>query len=176
MFPHEHFIVAALPVFAYVAVRDGSLPDRRLVAVVFVGSQFPDLIDKPLAHQLQVLPSGRVFMHSLPFAVPIAVGVAIYGWKTGRLRAGVAFGVAYVSHLIGDNHESLLAANPTVPSDLLWPFVPAVTRPAIPFWAGPNSINVALWTTFSVVVLVSLGYGLALDVAEQLRSNSSGRG
>jgi hypothetical protein len=50
VFPHEHLLVALLPVVAYVGVRDRSR------------SQFPDLVDKPLAHQFCVLPSGRVFI------------------------------------------------------------------------------------------------------------------
>nr|WP_276414143.1 metal-dependent hydrolase [Halomicroarcula sp. XH51] len=154
--------------FAYVVVRDRDLPTLGLLAVVFVGSQFPDLVDKPLANQFALIPSGRVFMHSLPFAVPIALAVAVYGWNTGRLRAGTAFGFAYLSHLLADNYRALLAPDPSVPPDLLWPFLPAVTRSAVPHWAGPDGINVTLWTLFSAVVLASLAYALVADLREQV--------
>jgi len=42
MLPHEHFVVAFVPVFAYVALRERQLLSVRLTAIVFVGSQFPD--------------------------------------------------------------------------------------------------------------------------------------
>ena len=88
MFPIEHFIVAVVPVIAYVLVRDRRPPPLRLLGIVFVGSQLSDLIDKPLAHQFQLLPSGRLFVHSLPFAIPIACLVGWYAWRTDRPRAG----------------------------------------------------------------------------------------
>jgi hypothetical protein len=66
---HRYFV----PVFAYVLVRNRGLPSRALSFAVFVGSQFPDLVDKPLAQELVVIPSGRVFVHSLLFAVLISV-------------------------------------------------------------------------------------------------------
>lgn len=153
MYPSEHFIVAFLPVLAYVVVRDRRRPAARFVGVVFVGSQFPDLIDKPLAHQFGLLPSGRVFMHSLPVALPVAFVVASYGWKTDRIRPSVAFVFAYLLHLLADNYRRLLRPNPEISPDLLWPFVDPVPRSAVPHWAGTEGINVLLWTLFSVVLL-----------------------
>lgn len=156
MFPHEHLLVALLPIVVYVGVRDRQLPTRGVVFATVVGSQFPDLIDKPLAHQFGILPSGRVFMHSLPFAIPIAVCILAYGWQTNRPRVAGAFVVAYVLHLVGDTYQILRTRQ--IPADLLWPFVAAQSRPKVPFWAGVGGINVRLWTVFSVAVLtVTLG-------------------
>ena len=156
MFPHEHLLVALLPIVVYVGVRDRQLPTRGVVFVTVTGSQFPDLIDKPLAHQFGVLPSGRVFMHSLPFAIPIAVCILVYGWQTHRPRVAGAFVVAYVLHLLGDTYQILRTGQ--IPADLLWPFAAAQSRPEVPFWAGVDGINVRLWTVFSVAVLaVTLG-------------------
>lgn len=166
--PSEHFIVALIPVVAYVVVREKRLPSLRLVGVVFVGSQFPDLIDKPLAHQFGLLPSGRVFMHSLPIAVPFVLLVALYAWKTDRRRLGVAFAFGHLSHLLADNYEPLLRPNPQISPDLLWPFVEPVQRPVVPYWAGTGGINVTLWTLFSVVLLSILGYVMLVDVREHL--------
>ena len=151
VFPHEHLLVALLPIVVYVGVRDRQLPTRGVVFVTVIGSQFPDLIDKPLAHQFGVLPSGRVFMHSLPFAMPIAVCILMYGWQTNRPRVAGAFVVAYMLHLLGDTYQVLRTGR--IPADLLWPFVTAQSRPEVPFWAGVDGINVRLWTVFSVVVL-----------------------
>lgn len=167
MYPLEHFIVALLPVLAYVLLRDKELPSLRLVAVVFVGSQFPDLIDKPLAHQLGIVPSGRVFMHSLPIAVPFLLLVVWYGWKTDRTRLSAVFAFAHLSHLFADNYGLLLPPNPQVSPDLLWPFVEPVRRPAVPHWAGPEGINITLWTLFSVLVLSVVAYVMIADVRRQ---------
>ncbi|TKX61479.1 metal-dependent hydrolase [Halorubrum sp. GN12_10-3_MGM] len=170
MFPHGHLLVALLPVIAYVAVRDRHLPTRGVVFVTAVGSQFPDFVDKPLAHQFGVLPSGRVFVHSLPFALPIAAGVLAYGHYTERPRVAGAFAAAYLSHMVGDTYRSLLAGQ--VPPDLLWPFVAARPRPTVPFWAGVNGINVRLWTAFSAVILVVTLVVVAQDVRHQIRSTA----
>lgn len=172
MFPHEHLLVALLPVVAYVAVRDRRLPTRGVAFAAAVGSQFPDLVDKPLAHQFGVLPSGRVFMHSLPFALPIAAGVLAYGWSTERPRVAGAFAVAYLSHLVADTYRSLLAGQ--VPPDLLWPFVAAQSRSVVPFWAGVDGINVRIWTAFSGIVLGVTLVVVARDVRRQVRRRTRG--
>ena len=167
VFPHEHLLVALLPVMAYVGVRDRRLPRRAVAFATAVGSQFPDLVDKPLAHQFGVLPSGRVFMHSLPFALPIAAGVLAYGQYTERPRVACAFVVAYLLHVIGDTYRSLLAGE--MPPDLLWPFVAAQPRPIVPFWAGIDGIHVRLWTAFSVVVLGVTLLVVLRDIRRQIR-------
>ena len=160
----EHFVVAFLPVLAYVVGRDRRLPSLRLVGVVFVGSQFPDLVDKPLAHQFGILPSGRVFMHSLPTAIPVLLVIAWYGWKTDRIRVSSAFVFAHLSHLIADNYQAFLGPNPRFPPDLLWPFAPPIARPISPYWAGPVGINVRLWTIFSIVLLSIVVSILVIDL------------
>jgi membrane-bound metal-dependent hydrolase YbcI (DUF457 family) len=176
MLPAEHLAVAAIPVVAYVLLRDRRPPAPRLLGIVFVGSQFPELIDKPLAHQFHILPSGRVFVHSLPIAIPIVCVVGWYAWQTHRLRAGAAFSFAYLSHIVADNWEALSPPEPMLPSDLLWPLQPPIPRPVVPGWAGANGINVRLWTLFSVVVLCITVYYVFQDVAEHIQGGAlSGR-
>ena len=102
-------------------------------------------------------------MHSLPFAIPISIGVVAYGIRTDRVRLGVAFGFAYLSHLVADNQQ-LLPPNPQVSPDLLWPLQPPVARSIVPSWAGEGSVNLHLWTAFSVVVLAVAAYILVVDV------------
>jgi len=169
VYPSEHFIVAFLPALGYVLLRDGRLPSLQFVGVIFAGSQFPDLIDKPLAHQFGVLPSGRVFMHSLPIALPFLLVLGWYGWTTDRHRVGAAFAFAHLSHLLADNYRAFLGPRPTVPPDLLWPFTQHVSRPAVPAWGGTGGINVSLWTLFSVVVVATLCYLLVVDLRERSR-------
>jgi hypothetical protein len=166
--PVEHFIIVFLPAVAVVLLIDQRIPSRGFVGVVFVGSQFPDLIDKPLAHYFGVIPSGRVFMHSLPIALPFLAMVLWYGLWTHRSRLSVVFVVAHLSHLFADNYHSLRASPPSVPTDLLWPITQAAPRPTVPYWAGPNSINLHLWTAFSATVLTVCLYVLIEDLRAQL--------
>jgi hypothetical protein len=63
-----------------------------------VGALAPDLIDKPLAWVLHVIPGGRYLGHSLAAAVVVSSAV---GSLRGR-RAGVGFAVGYLAHLVGD--------------------------------------------------------------------------
>ncbi|WP_193310595.1 metal-dependent hydrolase [Halorubrum halophilum] len=168
MFPHEHLLASLLPIVLYVVLRERQLPTQGVVFATVIGSQFPDLIDKPLAHQFGVIPSGRVFMHSLPFVIPIAVCVIAYGWQTDRPRVAGAFVVAYLLHLLGDTYQVLRTGQ--IPADLLWPFVAAQARPEVPFWAGTNGTNVQLWTVFSVVVLMMTLGVLTRDMLRQYKS------
>jgi membrane-bound metal-dependent hydrolase YbcI (DUF457 family) len=169
VYPSEHFLIVAVPLLLYVYARDRRLPSRRLFALGFLASQFPDLIDKPLAHEFGLIPSGRVFMHSFPTVLPLWALVSVYAWRTDRRRAGALFILGHCSHLLADTYRSLLANPPRVPSDLFWPLVPAVQRPLIPRWAGPGSINIHLWALFSTVVLAVTVYYLVQDVRTQLR-------
>lgn len=164
--PSEHFIVAVLPTVAYVIVRDRRPPTLQFLAVIFVGSQLPDLIDKPLAHQFGILPSGRVFLHSLPIAVPLILLVVYYAVRTDRLRLGSAYAFAHLSHLVADNHKALFDPTRDFPPDLLWPLTHPTPRPIVPGWAGPEGINVILWTIFSAAILTGLAYVLAVDLQE----------
>ena len=164
MRPVEHFTVALLPLAAIVLLKERKLPPPRFVGVVFVGSQFPDFIDKPLAHEFGVIPSGRVFMHSVPIALPVLTVVVWYGWRTQRRRLSAAFVVAYASHLLADNYRALFGPGATIPSDLLWPITQPTPRPAVPYWAGPYSLNLHLWTLFSATILAVCVYFLRQDV------------
>ncbi|WP_434530793.1 metal-dependent hydrolase [Haloarcula sp. NS06] len=165
--PSEHFIIALLPIAVYALLRDRQLPSLQLVAVTFFGSQFPDIIDKPLAYELHLIPSGRVFMHSLPFAIPLSIVVIAYAVRTDRARLGTAFAFAHLSHLVADNQQ-LLPPNWYVSSDLLWPLQPPVVRPAVPQWVGEGAVNLHLWTGFSVLVLTLVAYVLVADLQSQL--------
>lgn len=160
MLPHEHFVVAFVPVVLYVLLRYRRLPSRGIVAAVGIGSLFPDLVDKPLAHYLFVLPSGRVFAHSLPVAIPLAIGVLVYGWQTDRFQLAGAFTTGFLLHPYGDFYGTLVSG--AVPPHLFWPLVSVSPTPHTPAWAVP-------WTAFSVVVLAGVFLVLLRDVQLQLR-------
>lgn len=136
MWPWGHLAVGYLCYLAVLRVRDdGEQTLLTLVAVTF-GTQFPDLVDKPLAWTFGVLPSGRSFAHSLLVAAVI-IGVAYWvASRRGYRESAVAFGVGYLSH-------SLVDLGPEVvwglmqgnwgqlqwTTYLLWPILPAPPYP-----------------------------------------------
>jgi len=154
MFPVEHFLVAAIPTGAYLLLQDRRLPRIEALFVIGVGSQFPDLIDKPLAHLFLLLPNGRVGAHSLPFAIPLMTLALYVAWKLNRWRAGGVFVFAYATHLVADYYIVLVRPDPTFPVGLLWPLVPPLPARLEPSWAGPGSVNVIIWSSFAVIVLL----------------------
>lgn len=125
MWPWEHAAVGYIA-YSLLARAFGRNPPGDAAAIaVIVGTQVPDLVDKPLAWWLGVLPAGRSLAHSLLFAVPVVLtGLVLTGWA-GRKDVGVAFGVGYLLHLPGDVvYPILLGSEPAV-GFLLYPLVPA---------------------------------------------------
>ena len=169
MRPHEHFLVAFLPVFVYALIRYRRLPSKAMLFVVVIGSLFPDIVDKPLAFSAGILPSGRVFMHSLPFVIPLSIIVLAYGSFTDRSHLGLGFVWAHMTHLIGDFRSSLFDGQ--IPPDLIWPLAPASFSPDIPWWARTTPVTVEVWTTFSVLVLGATVIVLSRDILSQFRQS-----
>lgn len=164
MTPVGHLLATAIPVLAYVLIRDRARPTRKLLFVVFFGSLFPDLIDKPLAYQWFLIPNGRAFAHSPLIAIPLSIGVLLIVRRTGHVREGVVFVFAYVAHIVADFWWLLDYPASNHYQYLLWPLVPAPTTPRVPAWAGPNAIYLTLWTVFSLAVLFFTGYLLVREL------------
>ena len=125
MWPWEHLA------FGYVLwavsvrlLRRRAVRPAETVAVA-LGTQVPDLVDKPLAWTFDVLPSGVSLAHSLTFALPTTAAAFVLGRRTGRTGAAAAFAAAYGSHLVGDALYPLVRGKPFSLRFVLWPFVPA---------------------------------------------------
>jgi membrane-bound metal-dependent hydrolase YbcI (DUF457 family) len=122
MWPWGHLAVAYLLSTGYVRAR----LDRRIrgesVLVLALGSQLPDLVDKPLGWYLGVLPSGRSLGHSLLFVVPVAVLCYALARRLGRREAGAVFGIGMLSHTLTDALPALWG--PGSANHLLWPLLP----------------------------------------------------
>ncbi|SFG72478.1 LexA-binding, inner membrane-associated putative hydrolase [Halopelagius inordinatus] len=102
MWPWGHLAVGYLCYTALVRLRGEGRQTSLALLAVGLGSQFPDLVDKPLAWSFAVLPSGRSLAHSL-ITASVIIGVAYWvGRRRGREEAAVAFGVGYVSHCLAD--------------------------------------------------------------------------
>jgi len=100
--------------------RRGPLSRAELLAVV-AGTQLPDLVDKPLAWQFAVLPSGRSLAHSLLVAVPLCLAVVAVAWYRSHPEVGLAFAVGYATHLFGDVYVALYYWRVEEFTFLLWP-------------------------------------------------------
>jgi len=125
MWPWEHLAVGYLGYSLSVRLFGRGRPGDAAVVALAVGTQFPDLVDKPLAWGLGVLPSGYSLGHSLLAAIPVSALVVALARRFGRPRLGAAFAFGYLSHLPGDVVFPLLAGGELAPTKLLWPVVPA---------------------------------------------------
>ncbi|WP_284010729.1 metal-dependent hydrolase [Haloarcula pelagica] len=101
--------------------RPGS---RAELLALLAGTQVPDVIDKPLAWWVQLLPSGRSLAHSLLFAVPVVLAAAVVARRYGRRELGPALAVGYASHLLGDTYAALWYWRTEELTFLLWPLLP----------------------------------------------------
>ncbi|AFZ72258.1 metal-dependent hydrolase [Natronobacterium gregoryi] len=123
MWPWGHLAVAYLLYTGYTHRRFDRAPLAVPTLALAVGSQFPDLIDKPLAWAVSVLPGGRTLGHSLLFAAVLVPVVALLADRLERQNVGIAFVVGHLSHLAADVPPSALTGDFTGTGFLLWPLV-----------------------------------------------------
>lgn len=125
MWPWGHAAVGYLLWSTWMRRADGRTPTAAEAFSVVLGTQFPDLVDKPLAWGFNVLPAGRSLAHSLLVAaVVISVVYAVMRHRQQEPIA-LAFGVAYVSHSLSDSIASLILGDYGNLTYLLWPMLPA---------------------------------------------------
>ncbi|SFG70504.1 LexA-binding, inner membrane-associated putative hydrolase [Halopelagius inordinatus] len=98
-------------------------PAWPAVAFLALGTQMPDLVDKPLAWTLSILPNGRSFAHSLIFGTLIAVSIVVL-LRRLDVRGGLPFAVGYYSHLVGDVVIPVSNGDFADLAFLLWPVLP----------------------------------------------------
>lgn len=143
MWPWEHL---AFGYVCYVLGRrglDGRAPSDREAIVLAFGTQLPDLVDKPLAWELGLLPSGVSLAHSILVAVPVTAAVVVITRRRGAGPVGTALGVGWFSHIAGDGLYPLLTGGGVSPGYMLWPLVPAGSG------TEPFAVTVPqLWETF----------------------------
>ncbi|ELZ55710.1 MULTISPECIES: metal-dependent hydrolase [unclassified Haloferax] len=135
MFPIGHLALGYLSVALFRVGRRRPLPTGWTLAAALVGSQLPDLIDKPLAYY-GVLVSGRSLGHSLLVMLPALVALVGVGYRLGYGEHATALVVATLSHYLGDTSRALLAGDWGSMQFLLWPLFPATDYAAdsVPPW------------------------------------------
>ncbi len=124
MWPLGHAAVAYLCYRGWQRLRATEPPGHLVVVALLFGSQFPDLVDKPLAWYLGVLPTGRTLAHSLLVLVPLSLLVYAVARRLGAEYEpyAVAFTVGALSHALVDAMPVLWGGNDA--NHLLWPLIP----------------------------------------------------
>jgi len=156
MFPWAH-AAFGYALFASTAfLRRRRISRTELLAVV-IGTQLPDLVDKPLAWWFNALPSGRSLAHSLVVAVPLSIGVLLFAWYRTHPETGLAFATGYMSHLFGDSYGALYHWRPTEFSFLLWPLLPAYPDDSGGFLELFGAVELTRGVLFPLVVAAAVG-------------------
>lgn len=124
MWPWGHAAVGYLLYSLYSHRTYSQSPTSMAAILVGFGTQFPDLIDKPLAWSAAVLPTGRSLAHSLITASLVIVLVLIVGRQYNRSGYAVAFGIGYLSHLAADGLHPFIEGDFASLTYLTWPLLP----------------------------------------------------
>lgn len=147
MWPWEHAAIGYIAYSIYCRRRGQPPEDGPTLALLF-GTQFPDLVDKPLAWGFGVLPAGRSLAHSLVVAIPLTFAIWVICRRYRREEYAVAFAIGYLLHLPADAITPALYGNQLHPEFLLWPLVP-IEGPegpgfdlgqALAFFATPHGV------------------------------------
>lgn len=129
-------------------------PALAPLVLLAIGTQFPDLIDKPLAWTVHVLPTGRTLAHSVLVAVPVALGAI----RVLDTESGVAFAIGYWSHLAADSIWPLLEGQVGYLAFLLWPILPSPTYELAPSFGA----HFAAFTVTPQIAVEFALFGLAV--------------
>ncbi|WP_349253435.1 metal-dependent hydrolase [Halobacterium salinarum] len=176
MWPWGHLAVGYLGYVVWSTARKERQQPLAVIAAI-IGSQFPDLIDKPLAWTVPLLPSGRSLAHSLFTATLVVTSLYYAAKRFNRKNAAAAFGIGYGTHIIGDLGPrviiGLLEGDLTQlkwTTYLFWPLLPAP-----PYANDASFTNHLTAISLDSYVLAQLGLALAAAIV-WFRSGKPGLG
>ena len=160
MWPWGHLAVGYLLYSLYTHRRFNRPPQDYTTLALVVGTQFPDLLDKPLAWTLGLLPTGRSLTHSLLTALLIIVLLRVLVRHHTQRPLVAAFSLGYLSHLAADSLYSLIVGEYYYLGFLAWPVIPAIEYPTDKSFAG-HVVGIELTPYFLFQLVL---FGLALGV------------
>lgn len=163
MYPLGHFLLTALPLCAYWAIRYRRVPRGHTLLLVLVATQLPDVIDKPLAWSFNIIPSGRMLAHSIVIVLPILIAICLVATRWGLGRVASLFSVAYLSHIAGDFYPILWEGTAYYFfSNLFWPLLAANPdqNPSFAAHAPPDLASLVV----PLGVLMIIGGYIAVDL------------
>ncbi len=170
MWPWGHLAFGALIYYGYRRIRRlGVSPVVVGIALAF-GTQFPDIVDKPLAWNLGLLPNGRSLAHSIFTFFIVAVVLTRIGRDRERQELTTAFLIGYLSHIVGDFIPLILRGEFYYATFALWPLLPPVDYgQEIGFIARIEGLDVTL------SLLVQLALVLVLIIYWFVRARAAHR-
>ncbi|MEF8853096.1 MAG: metal-dependent hydrolase [Haloarculaceae archaeon] len=124
MWPWGHLAAGYLVYSAYVRLRTGDGPASLPTLVAVFATQLPDLVDKPLAWSLAVLPSGRSLAHSLVTVTPLLAVAWVLAAQRDARPLGSALAIGVLSHLGTDALYPLVGLDVAFLTFLGWPLLP----------------------------------------------------
>jgi membrane-bound metal-dependent hydrolase YbcI (DUF457 family) len=158
MWPWGHLAVGYL-VYAFVRRRSGKYPTEAGTVALAVGTQFPDLVDKPLAWSLGVLPNGRSLAHSLVIACVLWIVILGVARRAGHWEVSSAFVVGYAAHILADAVHPVVTGNLADLAFLAWPLLPPVVydnpRSIVGHFLGLEPTAFLLFESILVVVALA---------------------
>lgn len=161
MWPWEHLAFGYICYSLYVRLRHGRAPDIRPLLVLAVATQFPDLVDKPLAWLFDVLPSARTLAHSLLVTGPVLLLAALLLRRLSVMRYWTAFVVGHLTHLLGDVLHPVLLGEQPITWFLFWPLTNAPDRSR-----GGLDLFLELFVEFAASLGTTRGFGyIALEAS-----------
>lgn len=134
MWPLGHAAVGYLVLSLTTRWHLDRVPSAPVVAAVLLGSQLPDLVDKPLSWYGEVLPTGRSLGHSLVVLIPLCLLAYLLVRRVGRPELAAAFSIGALSHAVVDALPSLWTPD-SVPVFLFYPVTTIE-----PYETGPPSV------------------------------------
>lgn len=126
MWPWGHLAFGLLSYFVFLRLRGRQMVPPAVLLALALGTQFPDLVDKPLAWSFHLLPNGRSLAHSIFTFALLSTVLYWLGSRYGRTSEVSAFSFGYASHIVGDVFSPLMDGSLYYASFFLWPLVPAV--------------------------------------------------
>lgn len=124
MWPWGHAATGYLLYALYTHGRYDRPPKGPPTLLLLFGTQLPDLIDKPLAWTLPVLPSGRSLGHSLLLLVPLSLLVYALAVRYQNANWGIAFAIGVLSHAVVDVLPPAVRGEFAYTTSLVWPLLP----------------------------------------------------
>lgn len=121
MLPWAHAAFGYLVYSAYSRWRAGHPPIGLTVFALGFGTQFPDLVDKPLAWSVGLLPYGRSLGHSLFTVIGLLLLLNVLFRYPDQRALITAFGVGHISHIIGDGVVPALTGDYAALGYVFWP-------------------------------------------------------
>lgn len=121
MLPWSHAAFGYIIYSLYTRWQTGHPPIGLTIFALGFGTQFPDVIDKPLTWTIPLLPYGRSLSHSLITFTILSLIIWRLVQYPDQRSLGVAFVVGYGSHLVADSIQPVLTGEYFKLGYWLWP-------------------------------------------------------